>query len=400
MNFELTDEQKDIKDAARKFAEGEFADLKAELSGGEFPWDIWKKACELGFVGIAIPEEYGGAGLGTLENVLVVEEMYRVNPGLAGAVMLSAYGSELIVKFGGGSQKEKYLRPLAEGRALMSFSYIDAGDEEGERITDDMQSGGAEYIPMAEQSGEGWVISGEVLIAGEVVPNYAAALCLTNPNAEHADKQLSIIMVETDREGCTPHEPAANCINGAPPTLRISLNNVGVPSENVIGIEDNGFEQTAQFLNISMIKTAAQAVGTAQGALDRSIKYIKEREGLSQPTWHYQRTSLKLAEIAAEVEAARLLTHKAAWTADHGRPNPMLTAMARWKAGQTAINAVEEAVMLHEGVWGHLEDYRVEKFMKDAKIAHRSPRAASTRDIKISDLLYEGAAGMQKYMNG
>ena len=359
MDFELSKEQKDIKAAAREFAEGEIRDIaKAQDQKEEFPMKLWKKACDLGFVGVFIREENGGAGLGYFEACLIMEEFWRVDPG-CGCVLLSAFGSELIQDYGTKEQKEKYLPPIPMGEAIMGAAVTepDAGsDIFGVRTT-------------AVKDGDEYVINGsKMFITNGTIANYLTVFCLTDPEAQSRYKRFSIFMVETDSPGFEASKIKGKMGIRASDTAELVFKNVRVPKENLLGGEEGkGFAQIMALFNINRVVAAAQGVGVAQGALEQAISHVKNRRTFGKPVGANQAVQFKLAEMATKVEAAKVLTYQAAWLLDSGRTDPKLIAMAKWLAGETGVRVTDDALQLHGG-YGFINEYDIERFYRDAKI--------------------------------
>jgi alkylation response protein AidB-like acyl-CoA dehydrogenase len=359
MDFEFSNQQKDIKKAAREFAEGEFQEIAQECDRLEkFPWDLWKKACEFGFIGLFIKEEYGGAGYGFFEQALVMEEFWRVDPG-CGNILLTVFGSELIQIYGTEEQKKKYLPPLTKGEAIM-----------GAAITEpDAGSDVMAVQTTAKGDGNDYVINGaKQFITNGSIANYLAVFCLTNPEAESRLKRFSKIIVETDRPGFEASKITGKMGIRASDTAEISFKDVRVPRENLIGREEGqGFLQIMHLFNINRLVAAAQGVGVAQGALEKAVKHVKQRKQFGRPIGAFQAIQFKIAEMAILVEAARALLYKAAWMIDHGNTDPKLIAMAKCLAGEVGIKVTGEALQLHGG-YGYIADYDIERFYRDAKI--------------------------------
>ena len=359
MDFELTNRQKQICRAAREFAEGEFPGIAREYDRREeFPRDLWKKACELGFIGVFIKKEYGGLGLGFLEFAMVMEEFWRVDPG-CGNILLTAFGSELIQLYGTEEQKKKYLPPLTRGEAIM-----------GTAITEpDAGSDILSILTAARKDGNDYVITGsKQFITNGSIASHIVVFCLTHTEAESRLKRFGTIVVETDRPGFGAVKLTGKLGIRASDTAEIRLSNVRVPKENLIGgKEGEGFPQIMQLFNINRVIAASQGVGVAQGALEKAIKHVKERKQFGQPIGAFQAVQFKIAEMATWVEAARALTYKAGWMIDHGKVDPKLISIAKYLAGEIGVKVANEALQLHGG-YGYIADYDIERFYRDAKI--------------------------------
>jgi acyl-CoA dehydrogenase len=359
MDFELTNRQKQIRLAAREFAEGEFPEIAREYDRREeFPRDLWNKACELGFIGVFIKKEYGGLGLGFLEFAMVMEEFWRADPG-CGNILLTAFGSELIQLYGTEEQKKKYLPPLTKGKSIMGTAITEP--DAGSDIT--------AILTIARKEGDEYVINGtKQFITNGSIANYLVVFCLTHPETESRFKRFGAILVETDRPGFGATKVTGKLGIRASDTAEIRLSNVRVPKENLIGQgEGEGFSQIMQLFNINRVIAASQGVGVAQGALDKAVKYVKQRKQFGQPIGAFQAIQFKIAEMATWVEAARALTYKAGWMIDHGKVDPKLISMAKWVAGEVGVKVTNDALQLHGG-YGYIADYDIERFYRDAKI--------------------------------
>jgi len=359
MDFELTNRQKHIRLAAREFAEGEFPGVAREYDRKEeFPKDLWKKACELGFIGLFIKKEYGGLGLGFLEFAMVMEEFWRVDPG-CGNILLTTFGSELIQLYGTEEQKKKYLPPLTQGETIMGTAITEP--DAGSDITG--------ILTIARKVGSEYVLSGsKQFITNGSIANYLVVFCLTEPEAESRLKRFGAIIVETDRPGFGALKITGKLGIRASDTAEIRLSDVRVPKENLIGMrEGDGFSQIMQLFNINRVIAASQGIGVAQGALDKAIQYVKKRKQFGQPLAAFQATQFKIAEMATWVEAARNLCYQAGWMLDHGKVDPKLISIAKYLAGEVGVKVANDALQLHGG-YGYIADYDIERFYRDAKI--------------------------------
>jgi len=359
MDFELSREQRDIRKAAQEFAEGEFRDIARECDLEEtFPRSLLEKAGELGFLGVFIDEAYGGAGLGFLEHALILEEFWRVDPGLGQELCSVTFGAEEFLLFGTEEQKRKYLPPLTRGEAIMGFSITEpeAGSDTSSAST------------LAVRDGDDWLVNGsKVMIGNGSVADFLLVFCLTEPEATSRHKRHSILVVETDREGFDADKIEGKMGLRASNTANIFFSNVRVPKENLVGTRGEGFYQLMQFFDRSRAYVAAHGVGLAQGALDLAIQHVKTREQVGQRIASFQVTQFKIAEMATRIELARTLTYRACWTVDQGKPDPKVVAMAKWAAGRTAVEVVDEALQLHGG-YGYMNDHDIERFYRAAKV--------------------------------
>ena len=372
MNFELTKPQKEIQKAARDFAKGEFdKDLAIELDRKhEFPKKIWKKAADLGFIGIHFPEQYSGQGLGVLENILVAEEFCSRDSTIGSAVILSSFASECVLRFGSVDLKEKFLPPVVEGKILSAGAFTEP--DHGSDIT--------RMDTTALKDGDEWVINGsKIFITNGEIAGYFCVLCQTDTEIQPTYRGISLILVEADRNGVSATDVGEKMGIRMMSTAEVNFKDVRVPVSNLIGKEGKGFYHVLEFFDESRILIAAQALGTAQGAFDRSLAYVKQREQFGKKIAQFQVTQHKLADMATKIELSRLITYKAAWNYDQGRIDPKLTSMAKMYAARTAVEVADEAIQLLGG-YGYMAEYEVERFYRDAKITE----------------IYEGTKEIQK----
>ncbi len=360
MDFRLTDEQSDIQQAAREFAQGEFdRDLAMELEREHaFPKSIWKKACDLGFIGIHFPEAYGGQSLGILENALVVEAFCRQDSGIGVALTLADFSSEVILRFGTEEQKQKYLPPVARGEAISAGGYTEP--DHGSDIT--------RLSTIALRKGSEFIINGtKTFITNGTLASHFVILCQTNPEADPPHRGMATILLERGTPGFEATELGDKMGIRMTSTAELSLSDVHVPLENLIGQENRGFYQVLEFFDESRIEIAAQALGIGQGAFDRALAYAKDRRQFGRRIADFQATQHKLADMHTMLETARLLTYKAAWNYDQGHIDPQLTSMAKMHAGRVSVEVADEAIQIFGG-YGYITEYEVERFYRDAKI--------------------------------
>ncbi|OPX95479.1 MAG: Acryloyl-CoA reductase (NADH) [Syntrophorhabdus sp. PtaU1.Bin002] len=357
--MELTQEQVDIRQAAREFAEGEFKERAKEFDEKEeFDLSIWKKACENGFVGTFIQEEYGGAGLGFLEHSLIAEEFWRVDPGCGQAVLSTTFGSEMIQAFGSEELKKQYLPPLVRGDAIMGFGITEP----------DAGSDAAATTTKAEKKGDKYIINGsKMFITNGCLANYLLVFCVTNPDEKNSHKRHSAILVDANQPGFEASKIHGKMGIRASNTAEIALNNVEAPLTNLVGKEGHGFYQLMDFFNKTRNHVAAQGVGVAQGALELAISHVKKRKAFGGSLSRFQGIQFIIAEMATKIEAARSMYWRAAYSVDKGKPEPALISMAKWNAGDTAVYVTNQALQLHGG-YGYIAEYDIQRFYRDAKI--------------------------------
>jgi len=373
MNFELTREQKEIQKAVRAFVKGEFKKEVIEelLENHQFPEKIWRKAAELGFIGIHFPEAYSGQDLGVFENILVAEELARGDSTIGACLLIADFASEIVLHFGSDEQKEKWLPKVAEGECLSCGAFTEPNH--GSAIT----SVDTTAVP---EDGH-WVINGSKIFITNAGPlaGFYAVLCQTDPEARPSHRGLSLILVEADNPGVTTQDVGHKMGITLTYTGAVTFTDARVPEKNLIGKLNRGFYQLMAFFDESRILVAAQALGTAQGAFDRALAYVKQREQFGKKIAQFQATRHKLADMATKIETARLLTYQSAWNFDQGRIDPKLTAMAKMWAARVAVEVCDEAIQLLGG-YGYMAEYEVERFYRDAKITE----------------LYEGTREIQK----
>ena len=376
MDFELTKSQKEIQKAAREFAKGEFDKVLAlEFDRKhEFPTEIWKKACDLGFVGVHFPEEYSGQDLGVLENIIIADEFCARDSSIGAAIILSSFAAECILRFGSEKLKQKFLIPVAEGQMLSGGAFTEPGHE----------SDFTSLNTTAVRNGDEWVINGtKTFIINGGRAGFYAVMCQTDSECRPSYKGISLILVEAQQKGITATDVGDKMGIHMMATADLNFKDVRVPASNLIGEEGKGFYQVLEFFDESRILVAAQALGTAQGAYNRALAYVKEREQFGRKIAQFQVTQHKLADMATKIELARLLTYKSAWNFDQGRIDPKLTAMAKMYAARTAVEVADEAIQLLGG-YGYMTEYEVERFYRDAKIMELFEGSGKTQKNTIA----------------
>jgi short-chain 2-methylacyl-CoA dehydrogenase len=356
VDFDLTDEQRQIQRLARDFAEQEVKPVAEELDHEKkFPYEIVEKLGELGLMGIPYPEEYGGGGADTLSYAIAVEELTRVDSSVAITVAAhTSLGTWPLYAFGSDAQKEEWMPKLCAGQTLGAFGLTEpeAGSDAGNTRT-----------TARLEDGE-WVINGAkqfITNAGTDISGFVVITARTNGN------EISNLLVPTGTPGYEIGEPYRKMGWNASDTRPLSFDDCRVPENNLVGQRGKGFHQFLQTLDGGRISVSAMGVGLAQGALDESLAYAKERQAFGQPIAKFQAIQVKLADMATEIEAARLLTYKAAIEKDAGRNFSLTAAKAKLKTGRLAVRASEEAVQIHGG-YGYIEEYPVCRFYRDAKV--------------------------------
>jgi alkylation response protein AidB-like acyl-CoA dehydrogenase len=356
MDFDLSDDHQLIRSTVREFAEGEIAPVAEELDREKrFPYAIVRQLGDLNLMGLPFPERYGGAGGDTLAYALAVEELTRVDSSV-GITMCAhtSLGTQPIYQFGSEEQKQRYLPDLCGGRKLAAFGLTEpeAGSDAGNTRTRARQDDGEWVIDGAKQfiTNAGTDISGHVAIT-----------------ARTGDDEISNFIVENGTPGYEPGPAYRKMGWNASDTRPLTFTECRLPAENLLGPRGAGFRQFLATLDSGRIGVAAMGVGLAQGAFDQALAYAKERKAFGQSIAKFQAIQIKLADLATEIEAARLLTYKAARLKNAGRNFSLTAAQAKLKTGRLAVRATEEAVQIHGG-YGYIEEYPVCRYYRDAKI--------------------------------
>jgi len=359
VDFHFTDEQNQLRRSIREFAEGEILPHVMEWDEvSHFPLEIMPKLAEMGLLGIIFPEEYGGAGLGYIEYVIAIEELSRVDGSVG--IIVAAHNSlcaNHIFKFGSEAQKQKYLSPLAQGKKIGAWSLTEpeaGSDASGTRTT-------------AKRDGNHWIINGAKTFTTN--GHYAdVCVAMAVSDKSKASHGISAFIIEKGTPGFKPGKKENKLGLRASDTSEVIFSDCRVPQENLLGDEGEGFTGSLKILDGGRISIAALALGMAQGALDAAIKYAKQRKQFGQPISEFQAIQFKLADMATEVEAARLLVYQAAWLAD--KNNVRFTresSMAKLFASEVAVRVANECVQIHGG-YGFIKDYPAEKFYRDVKL--------------------------------
>jgi short-chain 2-methylacyl-CoA dehydrogenase len=356
MDFDLSADHDLIRRTARDFAEQEVAPVAEELDRTkQFPYEIVAKLGELGFMGIPFPEEVGGAGGDSLGYAIAVEELTRVDSSVAITMCAhTSLGTQPIFVFGSDEQKERYLPDLCAGRKLGAFGLTEpeAGSDAGNVRTRATLADGEWTVNGAKQfiTNAGTKLSGHVAIT-----------------ARTGDGEVSNLIVETGTPGYEVGEPYRKMGWNASDTRPLTFDDCRVGEDALLGPRGMGFKQFLHVLDIGRIGVAAMGVGLAQGALDQALAYAKQRQAFGQSISKFQAIQAKLADMATEIEAARLITYKAAREKDLGRNFTLTAAKAKLKTGRLAVRCAEEAVQIHGG-YGYIEEYPVCRMYRDAKI--------------------------------
>jgi short/branched chain acyl-CoA dehydrogenase len=361
VNFDLSPEHELIRNTVRDFAQGEVAPVAEELDRTKsFPYEIVAKLGGLGLMGIPFPQRYGGGGGDTLAYALAVEELTRVDSSVA--ITLCAHtslGTQPIYLFGSEAQKEEWMPRLCSGERLGAFGLTEpeAGSDAGNTRT------------RARLGDDGeWTISGAKQFITNAGTDISGVVCITARTGGEADPQeISNLLVPNGTPGYEQGEPYRKMGWNASDTRPLTFSDCRVPADSLLGPRGAGFKQFLHILDIGRIGVAAMGVGLAQGALDEALKYAKERRAFGKPISKFQAIQSKLADMATEIEAARLLVYKAALEKDAGRNFTLTAAQAKLKTGRLAVRCAEEAVQIHGG-YGYIEEYPVCRFYRDAKI--------------------------------
>lgn len=371
MDFELNETQKDIRDLTRDYAQKKLIKGAEERDiSGEFPADIISDLIEMSLTGIGVPEEYDGIGMGVSEKIVAVEELSKIDGAVGGIYSITSIFQQALLKYGSKEQKEKYLPEVTSGGSIGAFALTEANAGS--------DAGATKTTAILDESTNEYVINGsKTFITSGKHAKYVVVFALTSP--ELKTKGLSGIIVEKGTPGFTYGKTEDKMGIRASETVELVFNNCRVPKENLLGQENKGFSIALSLLDTARIGIAAQAVGIAQGALDMSVKYAKERMQFGKPVANLQGIQWYLAEMATEIAAARSLIFYAAKLADEGKNHTTEAAMAKLNASKVAREVTNLALQIHGG-YGYMKDFPLERMYRDAKITE----------------IYEGTSEIQK----
>lgn len=358
MDFNLSEQELAVQKLARDFAQNEIAPYIMKYDEAqEFPMEIAKKLGDIGFLGIIFPEEYGGANFSTLEYALIVEEISKVDPSM-GLTIASHNGlcTNHIFKFANDELKKKYLPDLTSGKKLGAWGLTESVSG----------SDAAGMATTAERKNGHYIINGSKLFITQGSVGETAVVTAVTDKTKNKNG-ISAFILEKGWKGFKTGKKENKLGMRSSDTAELIFDNVEVPAENLIGEEGQGFKQCMQILDGGRIAIAALSLGIGQGALDASVKYSKERKQFGKSLCEFQGIQFKLSDMATELDAARLLTYKAAWLKDQGRDINLQAAMAKYYASEAATRATNEAIQIHGG-YGFLKDFPVEKLYRDVKL--------------------------------
>jgi alkylation response protein AidB-like acyl-CoA dehydrogenase len=365
LEFSLTDEQQQLRRTVREFAEGEIAPHVMEWDeASKFPLEIIPKLADIGFFGVVFPEKYGGAGMGYVEYAIIIEELSRVDGSVG--IIVAAHNSlctNHIYKFGSEAQKQKYVVPLAQGKKLGCWSLTEpeAGSDAGGTRTKAARKDGY------------WILNGSKTFTTN---GHYADVCVAMAVTDGSKKShgISAFILEKGTTGFRPGKKENKLGLRASDTSEVVFTDCRIPGENLLGKEGEGFINSLQILDGGRISIAALGLGMAQGAYESAVRYAKQRKQFGKAIAEFQAIQFKLADMATQIEAARLLTYQAAWLADQAIARGDLDArftressMAKLYAGEVAVRVANEAVQIHGG-YGFIKDYPAEKYYRDVKL--------------------------------
>jgi alkylation response protein AidB-like acyl-CoA dehydrogenase len=380
LDFSLTAEQRAIQEVAREFARGEIDPIVDEIDEAQrFPREVMAKAGELGFLGVIFPEEYGGAGLGYVEYVLVITELSRVDPSVGISVAAhNSLCSNHIYLFGSEEQKQRWLVPLARGEKIGAWSLTEP----------DAGSDAAGTRTRAEKVDGGWVLNGsKTFTTHGSVGDVAVVFAVTDPDARR-HHNISAFVLEKGMEGFRPGKKENKLGIRASDTAEVVMENCFVPESHLLGEEGQGFKQALKILDGGRISIAALGLGTAMGALDTAVAYAKERQQFGKPIARFQAVQFMIAEMSARIAASEALTFAAALAMDGGEKVTRISSEAKLHTSETAVFCAERGVQIHGG-YGFIKDYRAEKYYRDAKICTIGEGTSEIQRLVIARRLLE-----------
>ena len=358
MQFELTEEQQQVKASVREFAESEIAPHVMEWDESQhFPVELQPKLAELGLMGVIFPEEYGGAGMGYVEYATIIEELSRVDGSVGISVAAhNSLCSNHIYKYGTEEQRQKYLVPLARGQYLGAWGLTEpsaGSDASGTKST-------------AVPSDGGWMVNGSKnFITHAIHADVCVAMAVTDKSKR--SKGISAFIFEKGMQGFSPSKKENKLGLRASETASVVFEDCFVPEGQLLGEAGQGFVNAMEILDGGRISIAALAVGIAQGAFESAVRYSQERQQFGKPISEFQAIQFKLANMATQIDAARLLMYRAAWMKDEGKKTTKESSMAKLFASEISVNVCEEAIQVHGG-YGYTKDYPPEKYWRDSKL--------------------------------
>ena len=358
MEFELTEDQQQVRYSVREFAEGEIAPHVMEWDEAQhFPVELVPKLAELGLMGVIFPEEYGGAGMGYVEYATIIEELSRIDGSVGISVAAhNSLCSNHIYSFGTEEQKRKFLIPLAQGTHLGAWGLTEpsaGSDASGTRTTAVRQNGG-------------WIVNGSKNFITHAI-HADTCVAVASTDRSKGSKGITAFIFEKGMKGFAPAKKENKLGLRASETASVTFEDCYISDDNRLGEIGEGFIQAMQVLDGGRISIAALAVGIAQGAYESALRYARERVQFGRPIAEFQAIQFKLVDMATQIDAARLLMYRAAWLKDQGKPVTKESAMAKLFASEMGVKVCEEAIQIHGG-YGYTKDYPPEKFWRDSKL--------------------------------
>jgi len=383
MEFQLTEEQHQMKMSVREFAEAEIAPHVMEWDEAQhFPTELMPKLAELGLLGVLFPEEYGGSGLGYIEYATAIEELSRVDGSVGISVAAhTSLCSNHIYQYGNEQQKQKYLVPLASGNRLGAWGLTEPGagsDASGTRT-------------MAVRKDGGWIINGTKNFITHAIH---ADTCVAFASSDRSKRSKGItgFIFEKGMKGFAPAKKENKLGLRASETASVVFEDCFVPDENRIGEVGQGFVNAMEILDGGRISIAALAVGIAQGAYESALRYSGDRQQFGKPIREFQAIQFKLADMATQIDAARLLMYRAAWLKDQGKKTTKESSMAKLYASEVSVRVCEEAVQIHGG-YGYTKDYPAEKYWRDSKLCTIGEGTSEIQRIIIAREILQHCSG-------
>ncbi len=379
IGFELTEEQMQVKQMVREFAEAEIRPHVMEWDESQhFPRELFGKMGELGLTGVIFPEQFGGSGMGYMEYSTIIEELSRVDGSIG--LTIAAHNSlctNHIFQYGSEEQKKRYVTPLAKGEKLGCWGLTEpssGSDASGMKTTAIRRDGG-------------WLLNGaKNFITHGISGDICVVLAVTN--REMRSRGISTFIVERGTKGFIAGKKENKLGVRASETASLIFEDCWIPEENLLGETGRGFVNSMQILDGGRISIAALALGIAQGAYESALKYSQERKQFGQPIFDFQGIQFKLADMATQIDAARLLTQRAAWLKDNKRQTTKESAMAKLYASEIAVKVCEDAIQIHGG-YGFTKDYPAEKFWRDSKICTIGEGTSEVQRLVIARQLIE-----------